>query len=76
MEALWISYSAALKMIQLVADDANRSCLYFAQDSVHVMIAYAAIFLIKVPEIKQHDGFAAANSKYLAVTLYSQVITC
>lgn len=55
MESLWISYSAALKMLQLVGDDSNRSCLYFAQDSVHVMIAYAAVFLIKVRAAELHE---------------------
>lgn len=48
MEALRISYNAAITMLELVADESNTSSLYFAQDSVHVMIAYAAVFLIKV----------------------------
>lgn len=48
MEALWICYNAAIRMLQLVADESNTPFLYFAQDSVHVMIAYAAVFLIKV----------------------------
>ncbi|KAF2635882.1 hypothetical protein P280DRAFT_501671 [Massarina eburnea CBS 473.64] len=48
MEALWISYNAAIKMLHLVSEESSTSCLYFAQDSVHVMIAYAAVFLIKL----------------------------
>lgn len=46
MEALWTSYLSALKMLHLICQHA--SCLYFAQDSVHVMTAYSAAFLIKV----------------------------
>jgi hypothetical protein len=46
MEALWVSYLSALKMLHLIRQHA--SCLYFAQDSVHVMTAYSAAFLIKV----------------------------
>jgi hypothetical protein len=46
MEALWVSHSSALKMLDLIRRHA--SCLYFAQDSVHVMTAYSAAFLIKV----------------------------
>jgi hypothetical protein len=50
MEALWVSYLSALKMLHLIRQYA--SCLYFAQDSVHVMTAYSAAFLIKVSD---HD---------------------
>ncbi|TDZ49730.1 Protein priB [Colletotrichum trifolii] len=46
MEALWVSYSSALEMLHLICRHA--SCLYFAQDSVHVMTAYSAAFLIKL----------------------------
>jgi hypothetical protein len=46
MEALWASYSSAIKMLKLVAQYSRF--LYFVQDSVHVMTAYAAVFLIKV----------------------------
>ncbi|CRG92107.1 hypothetical protein PISL3812_09162 [Talaromyces islandicus] len=46
MEALWASYSSAIKMLKLVAQ--YSQFLYFAQDSIHVMTAYAAAFLIKL----------------------------
>lgn len=46
MEALWVSYSSALEMLHLICR--HSSWLYFAQDSVHVMTAYSAAFLIKV----------------------------
>ena len=47
-EAIWNSYSSALDMLKLVSETSASQLLYFAQDSVHVMIAYAAVFLIKV----------------------------
>lgn len=59
MEALWISYNAAIRMLHLVAHESNTSSLYFAQDSVHVMVAYAAVFLIKartVPILSFHPA--------------------
>ncbi|EED21240.1 protein priB, putative [Talaromyces stipitatus ATCC 10500] len=45
-ETLWTSLSSAVAMLKLVAQYSSR--LYFAQDSVHVMTAYSAAFLIKV----------------------------
>jgi hypothetical protein len=52
-EAIWNSYSSALDMLKLVSEPASAQLVYFAQDSVHVMIAYATIFLIKVPDAFQ-----------------------
>ncbi|TID00076.1 Protein priB [Colletotrichum higginsianum] len=46
MEALWVSYSSALEMLHLICR--YSSWLYFAQDSIHVMTAYSAAFLIKL----------------------------
>lgn len=46
LEALWASYSSAIEMLKLVSGFSLR--LYYAQDSIHVMIAYSAAFLIKV----------------------------
>ncbi|OKL61715.1 hypothetical protein UA08_02333 [Talaromyces atroroseus] len=46
LETLWASLSSAVSMLKLVSQYASR--LYFAQDSVHVMTAYSAAFLIKV----------------------------
>ena len=46
MAPLWESYSNAIAMLKLVCHFSAR--LYFAQDSVHVMTAYSAAFLIKV----------------------------
>ncbi|KAK2002618.1 fungal-specific transcription factor domain-containing protein [Colletotrichum falcatum] len=46
MESLWVSYSSALEMLHLICR--HSSSLYFAQDSIHVMTAYSAAFLIKL----------------------------
>lgn len=46
MAPLWESYSNAIEMLKLVCHFSTR--LYFAQDSIHVMTAYSAAFLIKV----------------------------
>jgi hypothetical protein len=47
-QSLLISYSSAVEMLQLLVKPAFSPLLYFVQDSVHIMIAYAAIFLVKV----------------------------
>jgi hypothetical protein len=48
-QALWLSYSSALGMLQTVIDVLGPAqLLYYCQDSIHVMTAYAAVFLIKV----------------------------
>jgi hypothetical protein len=46
LEVLWVSYSSAIEMLQLICRSA--SCILFAQDSIHVMTAYCAAFLTKV----------------------------
>lgn len=46
LETLWESYSGAINMLKLVSLFSSR--LYFAQDSVHIMTAYSAAFLIKL----------------------------
>ncbi|UPX14897.1 uncharacterized protein EKO05_0005368 [Ascochyta rabiei] len=47
-EAIWNSCSSALDMLKLVSEPSASQLVYFAQDSVHVMIAYATVFLIKL----------------------------
>lgn len=50
--AIWTSHANAIEMLSLVAKPDISPLLYFAQDSVHVMIAYAAVFLVKVSHIQ------------------------
>jgi hypothetical protein len=47
-EAFWITYTSALEMLQLVVNSSLAPHLSFVHDAIHVMIAYAAVFLIKV----------------------------
>ena len=48
-EPLWRSYMSAQQMLQAITNVLGPAqLLYFAQDSIHVMTAYAALFLIKV----------------------------
>lgn len=47
--ALWLCSSSAIGMLEQISDKFGPfKQLYFVQDSIHVMVAYAAIFLIKV----------------------------
>jgi hypothetical protein len=46
LQGLWISQENAMEMLRLVSKYAPF--LRLAQDSIHVMTAYAAVFLIKV----------------------------
>ncbi|CAG9989353.1 unnamed protein product [Clonostachys byssicola] len=46
LEVLWIAYSSAIDLLQVVSQRSSQ--LYIAQDSVHIMIAYAAAFLVKL----------------------------
>ncbi|EEP81413.1 predicted protein [Uncinocarpus reesii 1704] len=48
-QSLWICYSSALEMLRLVVNRlGTTSHLYYCQDSVHVMVAYAAVVIIKI----------------------------
>jgi len=48
-QALWLCFTSAVGMLELISHEFGPlKLLYFAQDSVHVMTAYAATFLIKV----------------------------
>jgi hypothetical protein len=47
--ALWLCSTSAIGMLEQISDEFGPfKQLYFVQDSIHVMVAYAAIFLIKV----------------------------
>lgn len=63
MKPFWISYESALSMLKLVTE--FSSLLYFAQDLIHVMTAYTAIFLMK---------FGIFGSKLMTVDMESTVL--
>lgn len=46
LDNLWRAYSSALSMLRMIPRYPDH--LSFAQDSVHVMLAYCAAFLVKV----------------------------
>lgn len=46
IDTVWVAYSSALNMLQLISRFSEHVC--FAQDSIHVMTAYSAAFLVKV----------------------------
>ncbi|KAF9776028.1 hypothetical protein IL306_005838 [Fusarium sp. DS 682] len=46
IDTIWVAYSSALNMLQLISQFSEYVC--FAQDSIHVMTAYSAAFLTKV----------------------------
>jgi hypothetical protein len=52
VESLWAAYSSALRMLRLIPR--HSSHVSFAQDSVHVMLAYCAAFLVKVCATSSH----------------------
>jgi hypothetical protein len=56
-EGWWVSYSVALEMLQVISEASLSPLLYFAHDSVHVMIAYAAGFIVKVAFCNTPDEY-------------------
>lgn len=46
LDIIWAAFTGALDMLKLTSR--NPSLLCFAQDSIHVMTAYSAAFLVKV----------------------------
>ncbi|KAF5538694.1 hypothetical protein FPHYL_12471 [Fusarium phyllophilum] len=46
IDTVWVAYSSALSMLQLISRFSEYVC--FAQDSIHVMTAYSAAFLVKI----------------------------
>ncbi|KAF4964600.1 hypothetical protein FSARC_7506 [Fusarium sarcochroum] len=49
LDTIWVAYTSALNMLQLISQYSDQ--LYFAQDSIHVMTAYSAAFLVKASSI-------------------------
>lgn len=50
-EALWITYTSAVEMLKAATHPSMSPLLSFVPDSMHVMTAYAAVFLIKVRQL-------------------------
>ncbi|KAF4415817.1 hypothetical protein FACUT_13086 [Fusarium acutatum] len=46
IDTVWVAYSSALNMLQLISRFSEHVC--FAQDSIHVMTAYSAAFIVKI----------------------------
>jgi hypothetical protein len=46
LDIIWAAFTGAMDMLKLVSQHSTQ--LYFAQDSIHVMTAYSAAFLVKV----------------------------
>ncbi|KAF1352807.1 hypothetical protein EJ07DRAFT_168718 [Lizonia empirigonia] len=76
-EAIWNSCLSALDMLKLVSETSTSQLLYFAQDSIHVMIAYATVFLIKLlvsapTYIRTEMETAALNAIRSAMRTFSE----
>lgn len=46
LDIIWAAFTGAMDMLKLVSQHSTQ--LYFAQDSIHVMTAYSAAFLVKL----------------------------
>ncbi|KAI8405864.1 hypothetical protein FOFC_13325 [Fusarium oxysporum] len=46
IDTVWVAYSSALNMLQVISRFSEHIC--YAQDSIHVMTAYSAAFLVKI----------------------------
>ncbi|KAI8713938.1 Zn(2)-C6 fungal-type domain-containing protein [Fusarium sp. LHS14.1] len=46
LDTIWLAYRSAMSMLRLISQYSTH--LYFAQDSIHVMTAYSAAFLVKI----------------------------
>lgn len=52
LDIIWAAFTGAMDMLKLVSRHSAQ--LYFAQDSIHVMTAYSAAFLVKVYLLMLH----------------------
>ncbi|KAI5309928.1 hypothetical protein KEM55_002107 [Ascosphaera atra] len=67
-EALWVCYTSALDMLRLVVDRLGvGSHLFYCQDSVHAMVAYATTVVIKILLTLPRELPPDAESKVLGL---------
>lgn len=72
-QALWLCFTSAVGMLELISQEFGPlKLLYFAQDSVHVMTAYAATFLIKVYSLRKRSVDEVLTVKPVA-TLHTRL---
>ncbi|KAH6886902.1 hypothetical protein B0T10DRAFT_76029 [Thelonectria olida] len=64
LELIWVAYSSAMDMLQLISNHSSR--LYFAQDSIHVMTAYGAAFLVKMLYLAPETMVAKVHSSIVS----------
>lgn len=70
--ALWLCTSSAMGMLdQISREFGPLKQLYFVQDSIHCMTAYAAIFLIKVCK-KDMEVCSASTYSYIAACILAK----
>ncbi|OJD24117.1 hypothetical protein ACJ73_04523 [Blastomyces percursus] len=70
-QALWVCYTSALDMLRLVVDRLGvTSHSSYCQDSVHVMVAYAAVVMIKI--LLSLPGELPSESESLILDLISE----
>lgn len=68
LDTIWLAYRSAMSMLRLISHYSAH--LYFAQDSIHVMTAYSAAFLVKVilpPEYR--STFLLVANRYTQILL-------
>ncbi|KKZ62248.1 hypothetical protein EMCG_00415 [[Emmonsia] crescens] len=70
-QALWVCYTSSLDMLRLVVDRLGvTSHSSYCQDSVHVMVAYAAVVMIKI--LLSLPGELPSESESLILDLISE----
>ncbi|PGH00029.1 hypothetical protein GX51_06028 [Blastomyces parvus] len=70
-QALWVCYTSALDMLRLVVDRLGvPSHSSYCQDSIHVMVAYAAVVMIKI--LLSLPGELPSESESLILDLISE----
>ncbi|ODH34118.1 hypothetical protein ACO22_03163 [Paracoccidioides brasiliensis] len=70
-QALWVCYTSSLEMLHLVVDRLGVTAhSSYCQDSVHVMVAYAAVVMIKI--LLSLPGELPSESENMILDLISE----